>query len=72
MNDKRKGQIRAMGSIEFMGTKPFANGLDVWRQYFTDCLTDPHWCGKNERGWRADFDFVTKPVNAIKLMERMN
>jgi uncharacterized protein YdaU (DUF1376 family) len=72
MNDKRKRQIKAMGAIEFMGSKPFTMGIEVWRQYFADCLTDPHWCGQNDRGWRADFDFVTNTKNVIKLMERMN
>jgi hypothetical protein len=72
MNDKRKRQIKAMGQINFMGAKPFTKGIEVWRQYFTDCLSNPHWCGQNDRGWTADFDFVTNPKNAIKLMERMN
>jgi len=72
MNDKRKRQIKKMGEIEFLDSKPFTKGIDVWRQYFTDCLTNPHWCGHNEKNWRADFDFVTKPENAIKIMERMN
>lgn len=72
MNDKRKKQIKAMGGIDFMGSKPFTQGLEVWRQYFADCLTNPHWCGRNDSSWTADFDFVTNPKNAIKLMERMN
>lgn len=72
MNDKRKRQIKAMGAIDFMGSKPFTKGIEVWRQYFTDCLTNSHWCGQNDRGWRADFDHVTNPKNAIKIMERMN
>lgn len=72
MNESRKKQIRAMAGIVFDGAKPFTMGIEVWRQYFTDCLTNDHWCGKSEGGWRADFDFVTKPKNAIKLMERMN
>lgn len=72
MNEKRKRQIKQMVEIEFLDGKPFKKGIDVWRQYFTDCLTNPHWCGKNDNGWRADFDFVTLPKNAIKLMERMN
>lgn len=72
MNEKRKRQIKQMGEIEFLDSKPFTKGIDVWRQYFTDCLTNPHWCGKNDTNWRADFDFVTLPKNAIKLMERMN
>lgn len=72
MNEKRKRQVKAMCAIEFMGSKPFTAGIEVWRQYFTDCLSNPHWCGQNDRNWTADFDFVTKPANAIKLMERMN
>jgi hypothetical protein len=72
MNESRKRQIKAMASIEFMGKKPFTQGIEVWQQYFADCLTEPHWIGQNDRGWRADFDFVTTPKNAIKLMERMN
>ena len=72
MNDKRKRQIKLMGEIEFLDVKPFTKGIEVWRQYFTDCLTNPHWCGQNDRNWRADFDFVTTPKNAIKLMELMN
>lgn len=72
MNEQRKRQIKQMGEIVFMDSKPFTKGIEVWRQYFTDCLTNQHWCGNNDKGWRADFDFVTKPKNAIKLMERMN
>ena len=72
MNEKRKRQLKQMVEIKFLDSKPFTKGIDVWRQYFADCLTNPHWCGKNENGWRANFDFVTKPENAIKLMERMN
>jgi hypothetical protein len=26
-------------------------------------------CGKNDRGWRADFDFFIKPETHIKIME---
>ncbi len=72
MNEKRKRQIKQMGDIVFLDSKPFTQGIEVWRQYFTDCLTNPHWCGQNDKNWRADFDFVTTPKNAIKLMERMN
>lgn len=72
MNEKRKRQIKAMCDIVFLDGKPFTQGIEVWEQYFTDCLTNPHWCGQNDRNWRADFDFVTTPKNAIKLMEMMN
>lgn len=68
----RRQQVRQMVDLEFNGKRPFReHGLQVWESYFADCLTDKHWIGENDRGWRADFDFVTKPKNAIKLLERI-
>lgn len=70
MTAKRKGKIRAMVAMEFMGQKPFRDlGIGFWEQYFTDCLSNPHWCGSNDRGWRASFEFVTTPDNALKILE---
>lgn len=72
MTDKRKRQVKRMVDLEFNGKRPFReHGLSMWESYFGDCLTNKHWVGENERGWRADFDFVTKPDNAIKLLERI-
>lgn len=68
----RVAQVLGMLNLEFMGGKPFSNGIHIWEQYFSDCLANKYWRGENENGWVADFDFVTKPANAIKLMERMN
>lgn len=72
MTDKRKRQVKRMVDLEFNGKRPFReHGLGMWESYFADCLTNKHWTGENDRGWRADFDFVTKPDNAIKLLERI-
>lgn len=72
MTDKRKRQVKRMVDLEFNGKRPFReHGLGMWESYFADCLTNKHWIGENDRGWRADFDFVTKPDNAIKLLERI-
>lgn len=72
LTDKRKRQVKRMVDIEFNGKRPFReHGLEMWKSYFSDCLTNKHWTGENDRGWRADFDFVTKPDNAIKLLERI-
>lgn len=72
MTDKRKRQVKRMVDLEFNGKRPFReHGLSMWESYFGDCLTNKHWVGENDRGWRADFDFVTKPDNAIKLLERI-
>ena len=72
MTDKRKRQVRRMVDLEFNGKRPFReHGIGMWEGYFRDCITNKHWTGENDRGWRADFDFVTKPDNAIKLLERI-
>lgn len=72
MTDKRKRQVRRMVDLEFNGKRPFReHGIGMWESYFRDCLTNKHWIGENDRSWRADFDFVTKPDNAIKMLERI-
>lgn len=71
-NEERRKQVRRMVDLEFNGKRPFReHGIPMWESYFSDCLKDKHWTGDNDRGWRADFDFVTKPKNAIKLLERI-
>lgn len=71
-NESRRRQVRLMVDLEFNGKRPFReHGLKMWESYFTDCLTNKHWIGENDRNWRADFDFVTLPKNAIKLLERV-
>lgn len=68
----RKQRARQMVELEFNGKRPFReHGLAMWEGYFSDCLTNKHWCGENDRNWRADFDFVVNTKNAIKLLERI-
>ena len=71
-SDKRKKQAARLMDLEFNGIKPFrVHGQEFLELFFNDCLTNKHWIGENNTGWRADFDFVTKTDNAIKLLERM-
>lgn len=71
-NKSRRAQVKQMVDLEFNGKKPFREfGMEMWESYFTDCLTNPHWIGESPGGWKADFDFLTKTKNAIKLLERM-
>lgn len=71
-NESRRRQVKLMVDLEFNGKRPFReHGLKMWESYFADCLTNKHWIGENDRNWRADFDFVTLPKNAIKLLERV-
>lgn len=71
-NETRRRQVKRMVDLEFNGKRPFReHGVAMWESYFSDCLTNKHWTGDNDRQWRADFDFVTNPKNAIKLLERV-
>lgn len=69
-NELRRSQVKRMVNLEFNGKRPFReHGLAMWESYFSDCLKNKHWCGDNDRGWKAGFDHVTNPKNAIKLLE---
>lgn len=43
--------------------------LDEWTRVF-DALERSNFCrGENDRGWRADFDFILQPKTRTKLLE---
>jgi hypothetical protein len=45
------------------------NGLDEWRRA-VDKLGASRFCtGKNDKNWRADFDFLTSPEKFIRVLE---
>jgi DNA-binding transcriptional ArsR family regulator len=46
-----------------------AGGIEGWRYVMGKIRGSPWMHGTNDRGWRADFDFVLKPAKFIKLME---
>ena len=68
LNAKRKNNIRNLCSLTINGSKPFRD-LDFWEGYFNDCLTNKHWTGQNDRGWRADLEFLTRQEVALKALE---
>jgi len=71
MTDKRKTKVKSMGSLDVGGQKPFRDmGIEFWIAYFNDALQDPFKTGTNDRGWKADFDFLTNPNNALKILEK--
>lgn len=71
MTEKRKTKIRSMGALAVGDQKPFKDlGIEFWIAYFNDALKDPFKCGTNDRGWKADFDFLTNPNNALKILEK--
>lgn len=68
LNAKRKNNIRNLCGLTINGSKPFRD-LDFWEGYFNDCLTNKHWTGQNDRGWRADLEFLTRQEVALKALE---
>ena len=77
LNDKRKRVIaqrwREMlnsqdpsGKVRFTDT---ASGLAWFGKFFAKVARNPHWMGENDRGWRADLDWILKPDNFVKILE---
>lgn len=46
-----------------------AGGNEGWRDALARARASPHLCGQNDRGWRADFDFLTTASKFTKLIE---
>lgn len=46
-----------------------AGGVTGWAEALARAQSSPHLCGQNDRGWRANFDFLTRQSSFAKLME---
>lgn len=64
LTDKRKSAIRSCCNL-----KPSYYGLDFWEAYFEAVSKSQFLHGENNRGWKADFDFLTKTANLVKIIE---
>ena len=70
LSDKRKRLIKKLSGVLF---KPFKDGsVDAFRDYFEDFMqTAPEfYFGKNNRQWRADFEYILKQETLDKTLER--
>lgn len=61
LTEKRKNAIR-----NFL--KEYT--LDDWKEVCRRANTSPFLIGKNERGWKADFDFLLRIDKATKILEK--
>ena len=68
LNEARKRNIRKCWNLQLNGAFPFRSS-DFWEGYFNDCLTNRHWTGENDRGWRADLEFLTREEKVLKVLE---
>lgn len=75
MSDQRKQAIKTAwvemlrskredGSPRYTDTE---TGIRWWTAFFNHARTNPHWMGKNDRGWTATFDWLLK--NRVKVIE---
>lgn len=70
LTPKRKTNIRTLFNLKIKNKRPFKeHGMEFWEAYFNDCLLNSHWRGQNDRGWKADLEFLTRPEVATKLLE---
>lgn len=60
VTDKRRGSINAV-------IKEF--GEDAVKEALLKVESCPHLVGKNDRGWRADFDWLINKNNLLKVIE---
>lgn len=44
-------------------------GMEAWREALAAVERSPHCRGENDRGWRADIDFVCQPKSWRRLLE---
>ncbi|MCY1460520.1 hypothetical protein D9M71_780870 [compost metagenome] len=68
LDEKRKRNIRKCWNLELNDDFPFRS-LECWEGYFNDCLQNSHWIGYNDRGWRADLEFLTREDKVLKVLE---
>jgi len=70
---ERKRLIDKALELKIGDDYPFRDfGMDYWRAYFSICPNNPHWCGNNDREWKADLTFVLKEKNIIAALEKNN
>lgn len=70
INDKHRKGIRACYNLKLEGSYPFQDyGMEFWQRLFSDVAECPFLLGVNQRGWRADFGFLTNAGNVQKFLE---
>lgn len=64
----RERNIQKCWDFVFEGNHIFRSG-EFWKTYFTASLLDQHWQGDNDRKWKADLEFITRPSTVSKILE---
>ena len=65
LTDKRKSAINGCCSL-----KASFRDLGFWEAYFGSVRNSRFHMGANDRGWKADFDWLTNKSNLVKMYEK--
>lgn len=70
----RLGIPKALGlnpkRSEHIAARLAEHGLDGWRLALSALSRESFYRGQNDRGWKADIDYVARPSGFLKLLER--
>ena len=70
LDDKRRKHIKACYNLVIDGCCPAQDqGLEFWEGLFNDVLDCPFLLGVNDKGWRADFEFLTTATKVQRFFE---
>lgn len=70
LTDARKRAIKKLWNTDWSGDGAYVlKNLTNWEKYFTACLANSHWTGNNDRGWKANLDFLTRESTALRVFE---
>ncbi|HCL4064644.1 TPA: replication protein [Pseudomonas aeruginosa] len=70
VTEAHRKHIRAAYNLKLDGGFPVRDGgLSFWEGLFNDVLDCPFMLGNNNRGWRADFEFLTTASKIQRFME---
>jgi uncharacterized protein YdaU (DUF1376 family) len=68
--DRWEGSARAKALQARWRESPNHQSLDFWESYFGELRNYPFYLGKNDRGWKADLEWLVQRKNFDKLVEK--
>lgn len=60
---------RTKGRVQAVRARLREHGLGVWREALARVAASPHCTGQNDRGWRADLDFIATASKFVNIIE---
>lgn len=69
--ERYRGSVREKQLVQRWRESPKHQSIEFWESYFTAASEIPFFTGKNDRGWVADFAFLTKRSGFDKVLEQV-